>query len=244
MPWSIKERDGQFCVVKDDDGEVEGCHDTRDRAERQMRALYASEGSEGREAIAVETSRAPIETRAAALAGVDVSRREIEVVAVPYGGEAIVEYRGELWHESFERGSFDGIEKRPNRIKAIRDHDKTRLVGRAMSFSPDREEGLVSVLKIAQTPLGDETLSLAKDDMLDVSAGFAVRGRDQVLDRSTQKRRIMKAFLDHVAFVADGAYEDARVLSVRKTLERAADMKPLVTPKLDEVVAWLESRRK
>lgn len=44
-PWHIEERNGEFCVVKDSDGEVEGCHDTRDSAERQMRALYASEKS-------------------------------------------------------------------------------------------------------------------------------------------------------------------------------------------------------
>jgi HK97 family phage prohead protease len=190
-----------------------------------------------------EEVRAPIETRAAALAGVDVPRREIEVVAVPYGSEAVVEYRGELWKESFDRRAFDGIQARQNRIKAIRDHDKTRLVGRAISFSPEREEGLVSLIKIAQTPLGDETLALAKDDMLDVSAGFGVRMRDQVLDRSTQKRRIMKAFLDHVAFVADGAYDDARVLDVRKNHERAADDMPVPTPNLDAIVSWMESRR-
>lgn len=238
MPWHIEKRDDRFCVIKDADGSTEKCHETEEMAKRHMAALYSATEGERREEV-----RAPVETRAATLSGVDVERREIEVVAVPWGGEAIVEYRGELWHESFERGAFDGIEGRPNRIKAIRDHDKTRLVGRAMSFSPARDEGLVSVVKIAQTPLGDETLALARDDMIDVSAGFAVRGRDQVLDRSRQTRRIQKAFLDHIAFVADGAYQDARVLAVRKNLERPSGSEPLVTPKLDEVVAWLESRR-
>jgi len=46
MPWHI-EADNAACdgyaVVKDDDGEVEGCHRTRGQAERQMAALYASE---------------------------------------------------------------------------------------------------------------------------------------------------------------------------------------------------------
>jgi len=46
MPWSIKKRDGRFCVIKDDDGSVEGCHDSRDRARRQLAALYASEAKE------------------------------------------------------------------------------------------------------------------------------------------------------------------------------------------------------
>jgi HK97 family phage prohead protease len=346
VPWHIEKRDDKFCVIKDDDDENEGCHDTEAAAKRQMAALYANENrSERSDEIEMRAScrdyfsralnsdnpasaldsicaldrgasisalserfglphhaspgsppdracvaaawsalaggrtgrpmsgvgvdaarshlashrrslgmgdeerqeepnlRAPIETRSATLSGVDVPRRELEVVAVPYGGEAVVEYRGEVWLESFERGSFDGIEGRPNRIKAIRDHDKTKIVGRAISFSPEREEGLVSVIKLAQTPNGDETLALAKEDMIDVSAGFAVRGRDQVFDRAKQTRLIRKAFLDHIAFVADGAYEGARVLDVRKSRERAASMEPLVTPRLDEVVAWLESRR-
>jgi HK97 family phage prohead protease len=178
------------------------------------------------------------------LSDVNVGQRLIEVVAVPYGGQAVVEYRGEFWNESFVPGAFAGIETRSRPVKAIRDHDKTRLVGKTVSFSPERQEGLVSSIKIAKTELGDETLALANDEMLDVSAGFGVRGRDQVLDKTTRTRQIRKAFLDHIAFVADGAYEDARVLSVRRKDQRAADLAPLVTPHLDEVVAWMESRRR
>ena len=46
MPWHI-EADNPDCagyaVVKDADGEIEGCHRTRDQAERQLAALYAAE---------------------------------------------------------------------------------------------------------------------------------------------------------------------------------------------------------
>ena len=46
MPWHI-EADNEACsgfaVVKDSNGEVEGCHRTRAQAERQMAALYAAE---------------------------------------------------------------------------------------------------------------------------------------------------------------------------------------------------------
>jgi hypothetical protein len=45
VPWSIHKRGDQYCVIKDDDGENEGCHDTQDEAEAQRRALYASEAS-------------------------------------------------------------------------------------------------------------------------------------------------------------------------------------------------------
>jgi hypothetical protein len=43
MPWSIKERDGRFCVVKDSDNSVEKCHGTRQEALAHQRALYANE---------------------------------------------------------------------------------------------------------------------------------------------------------------------------------------------------------
>lgn len=197
--------------------------------------------------------RAPIESRSATLREVNFPERLIEVVAVPYEQEAIVEYRGELWHEIFDRGSFDGVEKRPNRIKAFRDHDpgeqvrgtkRRGLVGKVVSLWPNREEGLVGAVRIAQTPLGDETLALADEGILGVSVGFGVRGSDQVLNRVAKQRRIRRAFLDHLAFPDDGAYAGAQVIGVRRSLDLPVnDLPQLVTPNLDEVSAWLESRR-
>jgi len=48
MPWEIQTGNpgcgsGEFAVVKTEDGEVEGCHDTEEAALAQMAALYASE---------------------------------------------------------------------------------------------------------------------------------------------------------------------------------------------------------
>ena len=45
MPWSVKARGDEWCVVKDSDGHVEGCHASRERALAQQRALYAQEAS-------------------------------------------------------------------------------------------------------------------------------------------------------------------------------------------------------
>lgn len=157
---------------------------------------------------------APVELRHASVADVSFPQRTIEVVAAPYGQEALVEYEGETWLEHFERGAFAGVEARPDRVKANRDHDNTRLVGKAIGFS-DREDGLAGAFRIAKTPLGDETLTLASEEMLGASVGFASRRSDQVFDRSTRSRSIKRAFLDHLAFVPDSAYEGARVLGVR-----------------------------
>jgi len=45
MPWHIGDHAdcNGFAVIKDGDGSLAGCHDTRDEAEAQMAALYASE---------------------------------------------------------------------------------------------------------------------------------------------------------------------------------------------------------
>jgi phage head maturation protease len=175
---------------------------------------------------------------------VNFAQRIIEVVAMPYNEPALVEFRGEMWEESFEPGSFDGIEKRPNRIRANRDHDRTRTIGKAIKFWPSRDEGLVAEVRVAQTPLGDETLALADEDVLAASAGWAARGRDQVFNRQDRTRRIKRAFLDHIAFVAHPAYAGAGVLSVRAGGDpvSAADLPPLVTPNLDELLNWQRSR--
>jgi len=55
VPWHISEdsaecAEGQFAVVKDATGEVEGCHDTREEAADQMAALYASESDDNPDA--------------------------------------------------------------------------------------------------------------------------------------------------------------------------------------------------
>ena len=188
--------------------------------------------------------RAPLEYREASLVGVNFAQRTVEVVAVPYEEEALIEYRGETWRESFLRGAFDGIENRPNRVRANRDHDKTRTVGKAISFWPSRDEGLVAEIRIGRTQVGDETLALADEDMLSPSVGFGVPGSGQILERPF--RRITKAFLDHIAFVESPAYASARVVSVRSeggALVDAASLPKLVTPHLDEITAWLNSRK-
>jgi HK97 family phage prohead protease len=181
--------------------------------------------------------KAPIELRTAGVDGVDFAQRMITVIAVPYEQAAPVEYRGEVWQELFERGSFTGIEKRPNRVRANRDHNRTRTVGKVVRFFPDREQGLVTEVRIGQTPLGDETLALADEDMLSASIGFGVLPSNQTLDKRSMTRRIKTAYLDHLSFVESPAYEGAQVLSVRGGLELPVPTEPLVTPNLDQFAA-------
>ena len=121
--------------------------------------------------------------------------------------------------KSSSRGAFDGIQKRPGRIKANRDHDDRRVVGKALSLHPDSDQGLVAEIKISNTELGQETLILADDGVLDVSAGFMPYSRpgEPPAERweNRSRRRIQKAWLGHIALVPEPAYEGARVLAVR-----------------------------
>jgi phage head maturation protease len=190
-----------------------------------------------------DNPRPPVEFRNAVVAGVNFAKRLIEVVAAPYDEEALVEYRGELWKESFLRGAWDGIDTRSDPVRVNRDHDKTRTFGKVVEWFPSREEGLVGEVRAAPTPLGDETLTLADEDALSVSAGFGVRPSDQELERPF--RRIKRAFMDHLAFVESPAYAGARVLAVRDEGDGPdpATLPPLVTPHLDEVLAWLKTRK-
>lgn len=54
MPWKIEERDSEFCVIKEADGEVEGCHDSHEKAVAQLGALNASEEKESETKAHVE----------------------------------------------------------------------------------------------------------------------------------------------------------------------------------------------
>lgn len=190
--------------------------------------------------------RPPVEFRSAAVNNVDFAERLIEVMVVPYAPQsATIEYRGEVWTEFFEPGALTGIDSRQRRIPVNLEHDRNQYVGRVESFNPDNPDGALATLKIFDTDRGNEALRIAADDGLSSSIGFGVRGADQVLDRRKMERRIQRAFIDHVALVAQPAYEGAKVLAVRADMEADA-REPLKTPLLNEVLAdraWLDYRR-
>lgn len=180
--------------------------------------------------------RGALEFRSAQLVDVRFPERVIELIVMPYEEETVVEHRGKLIREICSRGAFDGVERRANRVRANRDHDITRTVGRAVALHPSREVGLVAEIRIAQTPLGDETLALADDEILDASAGFLpFPGGERWLETRTL-RRLEKCWLGHIALTPDPAYEGANVLAMR-TRDRPAATETS-TPNLDIVRGW------
>jgi HK97 family phage prohead protease len=161
--------------------------------------------------------------------------RTIDLVVMPYETPAMVAYDGRMVQEVIDRAAFAGIERRANRVRVNREHDVLHTVGRAVAFHPNRDEGLVAELRIARTPMGDETLALAADGDLDASAAFLPM--DGGLKWETRSAyRVTKAWLGHIAMTSDPAYPDARVLAVRNA-DGAPKLSP--TPNLDVVRGWL-----
>lgn len=173
--------------------------------------------------------------RTAELLDVSYPKRIIELVCAPYDQEALVAYEGRMIHESFKRGCWDGLERRANRVRVNRDHDLKRTVGRALAFHPSRDEGLVSEVKIAKTELGDETLALAEEGILDCSAAYLPMPQGEHW-QTRNRVTITRAFLGHLALTPDPAYEGAKVLAMRSADELVEGTE---TPHLDQVRAWL-----
>lgn len=199
-----------------------------------------------------ERPRAPIEHRSAEVADLNVGQRIATVIVAPYDQSTPVVWKDEVWTESFERSAWDGIEKRPNRVRANRAHDRRMTCGKAIKFFPGHDQGLVAEVRMAQTPLGDETLQLLIDDCLSVSAGFGALPADTVINRRDRSRRIKRAFLDHISFVENPAYPGAVALDVRENgliLPDDLAEPPKAAPNLeaflnDPNLAWLNERFK
>jgi phage head maturation protease len=198
-------------------------------------------------------SQLEIETRTAQVQTVSFPQRTIELVVMPYEREEEVEFHGRLITEVVSRGAFDGIQRRGDRrVKVNRGHHLDLAVGAVNRFDPNRDEGLVAEVYISRTELGDETLTLADDGILDASAGFGPltetrNGRRQPKPgwevwEGRSRRRLNHLWLDHIAMTPDPAYRDAKVLAVRAAADVLAGARE-PTPNLDQVRGWILADR-
>ena len=174
--------------------------------------------------------------RAATIADVTKSRREISVVAVPYDEETVIHDRTPPYVESFAPSAFTGVQRRitgRSKVTVNREHDPARTVGKVAALEPNHRDGLHATLRLTRDhPLADETLALALDDVLSASISFSpmVNGAEWSDDAS--RVRISRAYLRHIALVAEPAYEGATILAVR-----SAGVVVSATPWLDRVRA-------
>lgn len=259
MPWHIVENSSQcptskpHAVIQDDNGHLMGCHESTEKAKKQLAALYVHEHQPASRADIGQT-----EWRAANVDAVDVGQRIITVLAVPYEQAAQIEYptgSGRVWNEVFTRGAFDGLSTAvtsdPRRIPVTAvlqpksgSHEGGLLIGKVISATPEHDDGLLLDLKIADTDNGHDTLKLAADDMLSPSIGFAVMAGGERLEPRGKIRRITRAHLDHLSLVAQPAYSGARVLSMRAadTIVESAPTPLLNEWRTDPDLLWAAQR--
>lgn len=187
-------------------------------------------------------ARGPMEMRAAA-EPVDVkfADRLVTIVAVPYETPTPIFRRGEWITETIDPGAFRGVEHRARTVKVNRGHDEERTVGVARRLDPYDPRGLIATMRISQTPAGDEALALCADGALDASIGFApALNGGEVWTEHRTSRRIMRAYLGHIALVPTPAYDTANVLDVRASVAPAGTPPESGgTPRLDQVLADL-----
>lgn len=178
---------------------------------------------------------AELEIRSAQLGEVRFADRTIEMIVMPYEAETTVTEKGRRIREVCSRGAFADINASRHRVSVNRDHHNHAVVGKAIAFHPNRSDGLMAELRISQTPLGDETLQLAEDGVLDGSAGFRIMPGGESWHERRTLRRLNKVWLVHIAMTPEPAYDGARVLAVRSS----SDGEPVgATPNLDRIRAW------
>ncbi len=130
MPWRIEIRDGQHCVIKEDDGEVEGCHNTRPEAVAQLAALNINV-EEDESSLHADMDKPPkrrrkpkketkwidkVKNAATALTDLLTSTEDSKDMDFPEGmfkgnsGFAIKTVNGEPWHFTWSTNAFEDRE--------------------------------------------------------------------------------------------------------------------------------------
>lgn len=155
--------------------------------------------------------------------------RTIVGISVPYGRPVRINSR---LTEQFARSAFNdqlgplrpgsSVLAGANRVRFHADHDehgnKGPLIG-VMALARDDAAGLYSEFRVSRTVAGDEVLELAKDGALNhLSVGFAEVENRSLRNGITER---VRALLDHVAIVMEGAYGDLAAVSAVRAVGTA-----------------------
>ena len=156
----------------------------------------------------------------------DGTGRTVHGILVPYGQPTTVSDGGPAYEEAFAPGAFArDIEARAGNyggVKMLYQHNRTQPIGRAVDLREDGA-GLYGAFVISRTALGDESLQLLRDGVLDsFSIGF--RPILEELRKGVTWRT--KAGLRETSLVTFPAYAGAAVAGVR----HLDDDEPQTTP--------------
>lgn len=149
--------------------------------------------------------------------------RTIYGIAVPWGVPKRI--TGNLV-EQWASGAFDHQLRSVRRIRFAREHVDLggTLIGTLTDMRNDAAGQYVE-LRAARTPLGDETIELAKEGALDLSIGFHERQNRRLPGGITER---VTADMFEVAAVVEGAFgELAMPAGVRSATAQPIDMEEL-----------------
>jgi HK97 family phage prohead protease len=171
-----------------------------------------------------ETTRVafPIEWRT-----VSVDERIVEGLGVPWGEVSYL--TPDPAGERFLPGSLTkSVREKGARLKLFRAHDHSAAIGRAVKLDARHPDGLMSSWRIFKTPAGNAALEEIAEGALDsFSLGFMPKRTQRAPDGV---REVVEAELHEVSIAPIGAYDGARVLSMRTPASE-----------LDRARAWLQA---
>lgn len=142
---------------------------------------------------------------------VDVERRTIEGLAVPYGETAQKRWR--TWE--FAPGALQAPEVM-SRNKMLRDHDYSQALG-VLVFHEARPDGVFVRYRIARGPEGDRALALAADGVLDgLSVGTDFDDAKDTIPHPTKPgvTLILRTDWPETSLTAMPSFDSARVTRV------------------------------
>lgn len=225
MPYTIKKQGEQWCVVKDSDGKVMGCHDTKGEAQDQMAALKANEA--GRNGSDIERrSMGHVELRAAS------EDKPDQLV----GYAAVFNSKSELIYDFREvilPGAFDRALREGNDVRALVNHNPDKMLGRTASKTARLvvdERGLYVEIDVPDTQDGRDTLTLVRrGDLSQMSFAFRTITDQWRSEDGQPLRELVDVELFDVSVVAYPAYPATEVSA--RALERAREIAaPAVPP--------------
>jgi hypothetical protein len=174
----------------------------------------------------------------AGLLSVDPATRTVRGLLVPWGESSRTPSTGNA-PLFFERGGVE-VPADLAPLSVNRNHDRHDPVANFVSIE-DTEAGLLAEFKVASNPAGDEFLAQYKDGTLrKLSAEITRIARDA--------RGVCTALLTGAAFVTDGAFEKAALLSVDEPeeenhLTREEALKSLIEANQAALTAALQAFR-
>ena len=209
MPYMIVHHTDpdEYCVYKHDRegkpvGEAFGCHPTREKAERQMAALYVH--ADGKEAPnKMLQFGAPIQVEEIKSSGDDW---EVSGYASTFGNI-------DLGNDVVLPGAFARTLADGHRVKFLHSHDPRAVLGVPKELREDKH-GLFGQFKISKTQLGADTRQLLADGAMDsFSIGYVAQDFD--IDRKSGVRQLKDVDLPEISLVALGMNPQALVTGMK-----------------------------